>query len=280
MLMCLIARGIDMVLETSTFPCNKEIFQKHNFLCNVPTSQRNKAYEKVSEQGDYSFASNCNVHPSQKDFNVLKVILKQWNMRGKPNPVVFDLNSCTKDLRLQNYTYDEKNNRKSSNLTNNFKAIEKRVSNLASFTIEASRNGTSSKFRFIEEVIKQKGVNDKIEITLCPAFIESFLKERLQSVPLIVLTGEYEQKVLDFLLTEVQTTQNLKGEHKDRKFRFKSFTMTHLLKFFKVTDINPRKITRALASVGEQVNGMDIGVKIPKFRLKKGKYEVSDYCYE
>jgi hypothetical protein len=154
------------------------------------------------------------------------------------------------------------------------------VSNLASFTIEASCNGTSSKFRFIEEVIKQKGVNDKIEITLCPKFIESFSNKKFQWVPLIVLTGEYEQKVLDFLLTEVQTTQNLKGEHKGKKFRFKSFTMTHLLKFFNVKDINTRKITQALASVREQVNGMDIDVKIPKFRLKKGKYEVSDYCYE
>jgi hypothetical protein len=280
MLMCLIPRGIDMVLEISTFPCNKEIFQKHNFLCNVVTRLRNKAYEKVSEQGDYSLTYKCNVHPSQKDFNVLKVILKQWYMCGKTNPVVFDLNSCANDLRLQNYTYDEKRNRKSSNLTNNFRAIEKRVSNLASFTIEASCNGTSSKFRFIEKVIKKNGVNDKIEITLSPAFIESFLKKSFQSVPLIVLNGEYEQKVLDFLLTEVQTTQNLKGEHKDKKFRFKSFTNTHLLKFFNVTDINPRKITQALTSVREQVNGMDIDVKIPKFRLKKGGYEVVDYCYE
>jgi hypothetical protein len=277
--MCLMARGIDMVLEISTFPCNKEIFQKHNFLCNVPTL-RNKVYEIAGEQGGYSLTSKCKVHPSQKDFNVLKVILKQWYMYGKPNPVVFDLNSCAKDLGLQNYTYDEKHNRKSSNLTNNFRAIEKRVSNLASFTIEASSNGTLSKFRFIEKVIKKNGENDKIEITLCPKFIESFSKLSFQWVPLIVLTGEYEQKVLDFLLTEVQTTQNLKGEHKGKKFRFKSFTMTHLLKFFKVTDINPRKITRALTSVREQVNGMDIDVKIPKFRFKKGEYEVSDYCYE
>jgi hypothetical protein len=273
-------RVIDMVLEISTFPSNKEIFQKHNFLCNVPTSQRNKAYEIVSEHDNFSLTSKCDVHPSQKDFNVLKVILKQWYMCGNLNPVVFDLTSCANDLRLQNYTYDEKYNRKSSNLTNNSRAIEKRLLNLASFNMEASSGGNLSKFRFIEEVVKKDGVNDKIEITLSPKFIESFSKLKYQWVPLIVLNGEYEQKVLDFLLTEVQTTQNLTGEHKGRTFRFKAFTITHLLKFCKVTDISIGTITRALTSIRTQVNGMDTSVRIPKFRFKEGKYEVIDYCYE
>jgi hypothetical protein len=273
-------RVIDMVLEISTFPSNKEIFQKNNFLCNVPTSQRNKAYEKVSEHDNISLTSKCNVHPSQKDFNVLKVILKQWYMCGELNPVVFDLNSCANDLRLKNYTYDEKHNRKSSNLTNNSRVIEKRLRNLASFTMEASIDGNLSKFCFIEEVVKKDGVNDKIKITLSPKFIESFSKLKYQWVPLIVLNGEYEQKVLDFLLTEVQTTQNLKGEHKGRKFRFKSFTISQLLKFCIVTDISIETITRALTSIRTQVNGMDTSVRIPKFRFKEGKYEVIDYCYE
>jgi hypothetical protein len=250
-------RVIDMVLEISTFPSNKEIFQKNNFLCNVPTSQRNKAYEKVSEHDNISLTSKCNVHPSQKDFNVLKVILKQWYMCGELNPVVFDLNSCANDLRLKNYTYDEKHNRKSSNLTNNSRVIEKRLRNLASFTMEASIDGNLSKFCFIEEVVKKDGVNDKIEITLSPEFIESFSEHKCQAVPLIVLNGEYEQKVLDFLLTEVQTTQNLTGEHKGRKFRFKSFTISQLLKFCIVTDISIETITRALTSIRTQVNGMD-----------------------
>jgi hypothetical protein len=39
-------------------------------------------------------------------------------------------------------------------------------------------------------------------------------------------------------------------------------------------------ITRALTSIRTQVNGMDTSVRIPKFRFKKGKYEVIDYCYE
>jgi hypothetical protein len=272
--------GVDMVLKYSTFPSHKEIFEKNNFLCNVPTSQRNKAYETVRKKGNISLTSKCDVHPSQKDFNVLKVILKQWYMCGKLNPVVFDLTSCANDLRLKNYTYDEKHNRKSSNLTNNFRALEKRVLNLASFNIEVSSGGALSKFRFIEEVVKKDGVNDKIEITLSQKLIKSFLKHKCQWVPLIVLNGEYEQKVLDFLLTEVQTTQNLTGEHKGRKFRFKSFAISQLLKFCKGTDISIETITRALTSIRTQVNGMDTSVRIPKFRFKEGKYEVIDYCYE
>jgi hypothetical protein len=96
-------------------------------------------------------------------------------------------------------------------------------------------------------------------------FLEMFKKNTFQHVPLLVVKGEYEQKVLDFLLTEVQKRQNRTGIHKGKNFRFKAFCIEQLEKYMFIDHINRNKITRALKSVRTQINSKGIDIKIPKY---------------
>jgi len=277
------------------YPSNKELAKKHNFLPNVPMSERTSEYIKVTKKDNVIKTVKSRAHLSQRDNNVLKSILNQWYLKVcvkgskgiKSEWLQYDLSQATTDLEMNNYTHDDNYKRVSSNKTNNIREIKRRIDNILSFVIELELDTCTHKFHFIEEVKQYSDNPNIIEIKLSKSFIKTFLDNELQIVPLLIVKGEYEQKILDFLLTEVQTRQNLVGIHKDRKYRFKNFKIEHCVKYMQlITEYkdNPdkirRKISAALKSLHRQVNMKNTGIIIPKYRYKNGIYDVKDYCYE
>jgi hypothetical protein len=283
------------VQTLKTYPSNKELTKKHNFLPNVPMAERKSEYVKVTKKDNATKTVKSRVHLSQRDSNVLKSVLNQWYLKVYDNKknetrsewLQYDLSQASTDLEMNNYTFDKDNKRVSSNKTNNIRDIKRRVDNILSFVIELELDSCIHKFHFIEEVKQYSDKPNILEIKLSKSFLKTFLDKKLQIVPLLVVKGEYEQKILEYLLTEVQTRQNLVGIHQGRKYRFKNFSIENCVQYMQIKaeyknkpDKIRRQISNALKSVQEQINARGESMIIPKYRYVNGVYEVKDYCYE
>jgi hypothetical protein len=277
-----------------TYPSNDVLTSGHNFIANVPKSELNKKFEEIFHRDSKVKTVCCSVHPSQKHFNVLRTILYQWGIKNydskkkkiKSEWLVYNLSEGCKDLCRHPYSFDNQRKRISSNKTNNQNYLRRKIDELLTFVVEHHSGESVRKFHYIDEV--ECGSNKNvIKIKLGDTFLKPFLELNFQWVPLLIVNGEYEQKVLEYLLTEVQTRQNLGGIHQGRKFRFKSFKIEHIVKYMQLgkkysesPESIRRKITKGLNSLNEQINGReDIENRIPKYRLKNGMYEVKDFCY-
>lgn len=274
----------------TTYPSTEELTKPHNFLANVKKSKLKEKYmvKKINNNGTTKIIS-CNSHPSQRHFNVLKTILRQWKMPEKSNKniLIYDLEKASEDLEMVHYTYDKTTGkRKSNNKAKNFQKIKKLIVDLASFLIKIQTTETTTIFNIINDFHSYKSKKNELEIHLNQVFLQQFkVEKKIQYVPLIIVKGEWEQKILEFLMTKVQT-QGGAGIHKHRRFRLQAFSIDRIVNHFKLKSTyekNPelfrKKISSGLKSIREQILKKGIDYIIPKYRYKKGMFEVTDYCY-
>jgi len=277
-------------MNTLTYPSNEVLTSKHSFLANVAGNEANKFYTDTKIQNNMERTVECNVHPSQKEFNVLKIILHEWKKQNSTT-ITFDLKAVSQLLGLNNISYKQTikgNEVVSNNITNNIRMVYQKVENLMSFVIKykRSKNELPTLFHFIESAEPIGQSQSMVKIRISDKFIEKFVKKNIQYVPMLFIRGEYNQKVLEFLLTKVHTKQNMVGMFNGYGYRFKNFDLIRLVDFMKTTQQykdNPKKvknhISKALKEIYETFKDADLDVPIPLYKLKRNTttYEVVDY---
>jgi len=274
----------------ATYPTNTQLTKYNNFLGNVQSRLFNQPFEKTKQIDDKVLRTvKCNKYLTQKDFNVLKIIMHQWYLQGKKNTFSINLEKACSQLGLvsKKYIQDTNGNKLiSNNQCNNHNNFYMRASSIMSFiiTIENMKKNTKSSFHYIDELEMS---SSSLKVKLNDKFINLFKKSKMQHAQLLFIDGEYNQKVLDFLLTEVQTKQNLVGMHKDKEFRFKNFKIQQILKYMKLTieySKNPDKIKRHISKSLKEIylqfkDNMSIAIPLYKLKRNTDEYEIKDYNY-
>lgn len=278
----------------ATYPTNSVLTHHNNFFGNVPSSQFNEAFEEQIILNENVLKTiKSNKYLTQKDFNVLKVIMREWLIQGKKNTFIICLDDACNQLGLISKKYSDNkddtiNGNKiiSNNQYNNHNRFYDRVTAIMSFVVTVEQITTKQKtsFHYIDNIEMSKG---GLEVKLNDKFIKNFLVKKLQNAQMLFIDGEYNQKVLDFLITQVQTKQNLVGIHKGRESRFKNFEISQLLKYMKLeneylenTSKIKRHISKALKEIYLKFKNNKF-IAIPKYKLKRSTdtFQVDDYNY-